>query len=609
MTTSRNLYTRILINTLETLAILTLVLLTFTSAQASDCDYCENETTAGARNLICESFEDYYEGYLTPQSHRWERWSYSSDDAMVTDYRDYDGHQSLRVKREGNYNPDVLLKLGNRYHGKYRLSWKMFVPEHKEAYFSIQHEEHPGNEAYEVFFEEDGRGRLQFGGSSDTRASFYYPSERWFSVTQIIDLNNDEVELWINGKFVKSWTFSYGDFYMNQLGALNFYARSYNEFYVDKICFSQVDYYSVFCTLDYFPVCVNDREFANECVASTWGYTAEEWTNCYENYHCENAIVCDNFEDYNIYDGIAEQSYDWRKWDYDSRDGDVTDDRHSDGHTSLRIKDTNTHDKMDVVLDLGNQDYGNYKLSWKMYVEHGKRAYFNLQKNQYNLVSGGAFEMMFNENGMGIVKVWGQGQGEFYFPRGEWMDIELYFDTEHNEVRFYLNGEWLFYWSMSNYCQIGALNFFAVHNAYFYIDEMCFQEINHLPSLDDDNSTTNRSAKNEIIAKTDMPKAKTNDLNVEEHTTATTTNTITEKMSVFPNPSQGISTVTMALEQAENIQIAIFNETGKLVQQMDLGQTDMINETIDITNQANGMYLVRVVGESVQQTQQIVKIQ
>lgn len=598
-------YTSTLINTLETIAIITLVLFTFTTAQAGNCDYCE--TPAGGETIFCESFENYYEDYLTPQSYDWYRWSHQSDDALVTDYRSYHGHQALKVKRDGHYNPDVLLKLDNRYHGKYRLSWKMYVPNHKKAYYSIQHAEHPGNEAYEVFFEEDGRGRMQFGGNHHTQASFYYPHDRWFSVTQLIDLNNNKVELWVNGKFVKSWRFSYGEYEINQLGALNFYAKEHNKFYVDKICFTKLDVYAVYCTLDYFPVCVNDREFANECVASTWGYTDEEWRNCYENNHCENAIVCDNFENYNIYDGIAEQSYNWRKWNHDSRDGDVTDDKYSDGHTSLRIKDTGSHDKMDVVLDLGNQQYGNYKLSWKMFVEHGKRGYFNIQKDQYNLTSGGAFEMVFNENGMGTVKVWGQGEGTFYYPREQWMNIELYFDTDHNEVRFYLNGEWLFYWSMSNYCQIGAANFYAIHNAYFYMDEVCFQEIYEMPAFRDEH-VNERSAKHELTAKIDMSKEKMTSLEVAENATSTTT-TITEKMTVFPNPSQGISTVTMALEQAENIQIAIFNETGKLVKQMDLGQKDMINETIDITDQANGMYMVRVIGETVQQTQQIVKIQ
>lgn len=594
--------------TLRTLAIFTLLVFTFNSTQAQDCDYCES--TAGGQTILCESFEDYYNGYLTPQSNNWARWSYYSDDALVTENRDFHGRKSLKMKREGDYNPDVLWRLGNRTHGKYRLTWKMYVPQHKKAYYSLLKDDYSGNETYEVFFEEDGIGYLQFNQNAGAQSSFYYPYDRWFSVTQLIDLNNNKAELWINGKFVEAWTYNQADFQSSELGAVSFYARQNNEYYVDKLCFTKLDVYSVFCSFDYYPTCVNGYEYYNQCIASVAGYTDEEWTNCNTHDFCENAIVCDNFENYNIYDGIAEQSYDWKKWDYDSRDGDVTDDRYSDGYNSLRIKDITGHDKMDVVLELGNQNHGKYKLAFKMYVEHSEKGYFNLQQNQHDLVGGGSFEMTFNESGNGILKVWGQGEGTFYFPRGEWMDIELYFDTDDNEVRFYLNGEWLYYWSMANYCQVGALNFYAIHNAHYYIDELCFQPVNYMPLTDNDDNTSSYAAADskEIIEKIEVPTEKKTGFEATE-TEIATSNTITRTLTVFPNPSRGISTVNMELEQAENVQIVIFNETGQLIKQMDLGETATINETIDITDQNNGMYMIQLIGESFKETQPIVKIQ
>lgn len=252
-----------------------LILAFLLSYAQNNCNGCSQSNDL----LLCENFESYYNGYPISYSSRWKKWSSSADDARVSSYRSFQGSKSLRIYRNGYYDPDVVFKLGDKTSGRYRLSWKMYIPSGRQAYYNIQHKESLGNWAFRAIFDANRTGKLEIG---DSNYAFNYPQSKWFSVTQIVNIDEDLIELWIDGTFVHKWKFSTGYNSYNRsaplkkLGAINFYARSNNDYYVDNICFYRLD-----CsrqTADFNRVCVNGQTYDNHSEAWCAGYTSEEWT-------------------------------------------------------------------------------------------------------------------------------------------------------------------------------------------------------------------------------------------------------------------------------------------------------------------------------------------
>lgn len=149
----------------------------------------------------------------------------------------------LSVKVEGT-TTDLLLKLGNKTSGKYQVSWDMFVPTGKAGYFNFQHMEAPGNEwAVEVYFDNNGTGYMHAGG--DNAATFNYPMNAWYHIDNVIDLDNDWAEFYINNALVHGWQFSLqaqGQAGTKQLGCVDFYAGATSgmtpTYYFDNVSYA-----------------------------------------------------------------------------------------------------------------------------------------------------------------------------------------------------------------------------------------------------------------------------------------------------------------------------------------------------------------------------------
>lgn len=74
------------------------------------------------------------------------------------------------------------------------------------------------------------------------------------------------------------------------------------------------------------------------------------------------------------------------------------------------------------------------------------------------------------------------------------------------------------------------------------------------------------------------------------------------KLSVFPNPATDFSTIEIQFTKATSAQLQIFNSTGQLIQQMNLGKIMEVNEQVNWTQQVTGTYFVIV--KTSQQTYQ-----
>lgn len=90
----------------------------------------------------------------------WTTWSNlpgSDEDALISDEHTI-GSRSLKIDN-GN---DVLLKLGDKTTGAYKISFDMYIPEGKEGYFNILHNitETSGfnSWAFSVYFKSEAHG-------------------------------------------------------------------------------------------------------------------------------------------------------------------------------------------------------------------------------------------------------------------------------------------------------------------------------------------------------------------------------------------------------------------------------------------------------------------
>lgn len=255
-----------------------------------DCDYIEpaNNPPLG-QAIFCDDFENYIANQpIDPQSTRWELWDSLAADAKVTP-SGFSGN-GARIQTAGADNPRVLYDLNYRdlLNGRYRLSWKMNVAAGKKARYNFMHRSPlstpPINWAYHVFFNTGGTAELRVANPGNTPiATFNYPQDVWFNVVNIVDLDKDSAELFINNNFIAKWKFSAGwtgsqNFSLKRIGAIEFVAADSTDFRIDNICmWTKTDD----CTGGSGPVCVkNGVTYPTADEARCDLYTSSEWNLC-----------------------------------------------------------------------------------------------------------------------------------------------------------------------------------------------------------------------------------------------------------------------------------------------------------------------------------------
>jgi len=182
---------------------------------------------AQAQTVIYQDdFEAYtVGGYLAVQSPYWTTWSNApgtNEDAFIVTTQAYSPTKSVKIDGAS----DLLLPLGNKISGKYQIDFYYYVQAGSGAYFNFQRFESPGIQwVAEVFFANNGTGFIHAGGQN--AATFTYPVSTWFLVRNIIDLDLDQAQLFINNVLIHTWQWSLtwnGLPSISQLGALNIYA-------------------------------------------------------------------------------------------------------------------------------------------------------------------------------------------------------------------------------------------------------------------------------------------------------------------------------------------------------------------------------------------------
>jgi len=174
----------------------------------------------------------------------WKTWSDTpgtDEDAFVSD--EQSASPSNSVEMEGI--SDLLFLCGNKTSGKYQIDFKYYIVAGFGGYFNIQHFEVPGTEwAMEVYFGAAESGYLTVGG---TDYGFDFNAEEWIEISNIIDLDNDLAQLYINDVMIHEWPFHYQASETtgtNQLGGVNIFAGAITgetpHYYFDDVTFIEL---------------------------------------------------------------------------------------------------------------------------------------------------------------------------------------------------------------------------------------------------------------------------------------------------------------------------------------------------------------------------------
>lgn len=256
--------------------------------------------------FVDEGFENYQSGdricVLSPD--HWFTWNDgpgTAEDAEVTDIQAYQGLNSLHISNAS----DVLLSLNNKTSGRFEISFHAYVPSGKTAMFGIlQDFDGPDSKwGFQCFFDSGSSGSIVTEGNTK---NFSLPHNQWFLVKNIIDLDNDHIEIYLNQNLLQEWQWSKGMDSIPgvpELGAMNLFAWNANgrvpEMFVDSIVYQelpQLDYprnltYSLDSnnvTLSWNPPLIGDptgyRVYRNDAVI-------------------ENSTTELSFQDINLYPG------------------------------------------------------------------------------------------------------------------------------------------------------------------------------------------------------------------------------------------------------------------------------------------------------------------
>ncbi len=177
----------------------------------------------------------------------WTTWSNApcspTEDAYVsTDF----AHSGVNSVKDEGVN-DLVLYLGNKTTGSYEFDFSMYIPTDFCGYYNILQDFAGTSSTWglEVYFHTDGSGIINAGGNS--AAIFSYNHDLWLPIKNVIDLDNDQAELYIDGNLIYTWQWSLGatgSAGINQLSAVDFFAGADANYTTDvpKYYFDDVDY-------------------------------------------------------------------------------------------------------------------------------------------------------------------------------------------------------------------------------------------------------------------------------------------------------------------------------------------------------------------------------
>lgn len=177
----------------------------------------------------------------------WTTWDLnpgSETDARVIE-DSINGNHSMKI----GFTSDIVLRLGDKTSGAYRVSLDMLIPDNKVGYFNILHDFDGWNSAWalQVHLNQynNGHGSHLYAGSHYYGFD-YVPYNTWNHIEVEIYLDDALACLKINGQVILMWDYTEYTFAKyNCIAAMNFCEvtgeEQYAGYYVDNINFEEIE--------------------------------------------------------------------------------------------------------------------------------------------------------------------------------------------------------------------------------------------------------------------------------------------------------------------------------------------------------------------------------
>lgn len=173
-----------------------------------------------------DNFESYnIDSPFVFQSYNWFPLCEDSFSANIYDISPVEGFQYLEINSNDGSN-SFMREIANTGINAYNISFKLYVPSSRSASFSIYHDLSCNNldRSYKVNFSGNGLGNVI---NNNTNLNFSFFNNQWFELSQLIDLDRNIVELYINNNFLLDWQFNssiHDNYNYNQLGGIVFHS-------------------------------------------------------------------------------------------------------------------------------------------------------------------------------------------------------------------------------------------------------------------------------------------------------------------------------------------------------------------------------------------------
>ena len=391
-----------------------------------------------------DDFESYNVGeYLAVQSPDWTTWSNnpgSAEDALISD--DYALSPTKSVKVDGT--TDLVLPLGDKQAGKFEVAFAYYIESGYGGYYNLQHYEAVGTEwAVEVYFASDGTGEISTDGNT---TPFTYTQAAWVEIVNVVDMDLDVAEIWMDGVMIHTWTWSTqssGGAGANQLGALNVYAGAPTGddplYYMDDVLYQQIF----------------------------------------------EPLLFEDFESYTVGDYVAVVNPTWfTTWSNNpgsAEDALIVDDQAFSGSNSAQVEGST-----DLILKLGDKTAGQFAVDWMMYIPAGYAGYYNFQHFEAPGVEW-AVEVYFNADGTADLNADG-ATISFTYDQDTWLEIGHFIDLDADVAEMYLEGKVVHTWTWSTQAsggpganQLGGVDFFAGAQGsdvpLYYFDDVSYEQL------------------------------------------------------------------------------------------------------------------------------------
>jgi hypothetical protein len=267
--------------------------------------------------LVCDDFDRYTVGAVAQQSNLWTAMNGAggANDASVINQNSVSGIFGMQILSgvPGFDWDNIVADFGTINQGRYKFSYQMFVPLAKAALVRGLHVFMPDdtttNEEFNFLldFGVQNNGVLTTGGQVYT---FNYPQNQWIEVIQLMDLDNDQSTIFVDGVPVATFPFSNtisGTGGTLQWQGMNFYAKDNDDpdpnndvdYFIDNVELFNLD---LFMTVDPLLISVPSTSGSVsvdvESNTPLWGPTEDEnWLSATPPTGANNGTITIDYEE------------------------------------------------------------------------------------------------------------------------------------------------------------------------------------------------------------------------------------------------------------------------------------------------------------------------